>query len=104
MFSPIIILFFFNFNPIRSIDTYENETTAHNFTFQTELDPQNKFRLFWTIDYLTESLTFEVRVILKDANDWFAIGFSDYGEMVGADLCILWTDKKHKLHFQVSLT
>lgn len=26
--------------------------------------------------------------------DWIAIGFSDYGQATGADLCVFWTDWK----------
>ena len=100
MFSPLFMLFYFNFNGIDGIEPNKNESTVN--AFQIGLDSQNLYRLFWTIDYQTESLTLEVKTVLKDNYDWFAIGFSDYGETSGADLCILWFDRKRKLHFQVS--
>uniref|UniRef100_A0A6A7FUT6 Dopamine beta-hydroxylase-like n=3 Tax=Hirondellea gigas TaxID=1518452 RepID=A0A6A7FUT6_9CRUS len=31
---------------------------------------------------------------------WIAVGFSDRGELPGADLCVFWTDWKDQVHFQ----
>ena len=101
MFSPLIILFYFNLNLINGFETAKNQSIDNDFVFQIGLDPQNLYRLFWTVDYQSESLTLEVRTVLNNEYDWFAIGFSDYGELFGADLCILWADRKRKLHFQV---
>ena len=102
MFSPLIILFYFHFNQIKGFESNNNESIISNITFQTALDVDNHYHLFWTVDYETQSVTLEVRSVLEDKYGWFAIGFSDYGDIGGADLCILWTDKRFKTHFQVS--
>ncbi|XP_054157733.1 dopamine beta-hydroxylase-like [Oppia nitens] len=119
MFSPLIFLFYFHFNHQllqASIDTINNsdderllsssqpQPLTTNITFQTALDADDRYRLFWTVDYETQSVTMELRLVLADINDWFAIGFSDYGDIRGADMCMFWTDRRHgkhrKTHFQ----
>lgn len=84
--------------------TENDESDVHNGTnyFQVPLDARNRFRLFWSIDYEAEVLTMEFRILLSGRYDWFAFGFSDYGEINNADLCIFWLDKKDRLHFKVS--
>ena len=70
--------------------------------FQLPLDSEDKYRIFWTLDYKTETATIEVRANLDKETDWFAIGFSDYGNVSNADLCVLWFDWRLKSHFDVS--
>lgn len=70
--------------------------------FQLSLDPEDKYHIFWTLDYKSESATIEVRTQLHSQTDWFAIGFSDYGNITNADLCIFWFDLHQKSHFDVS--
>ncbi|CAG2177798.1 unnamed protein product, partial [Oppiella nova] len=104
MFSPIIILFYFHFNQIRGSESGGQELAdsaiESNVTFQTQLDVDDQYRLFWTVDYETQAATLEVRAVLQRPYDWFAVGFSNYGEIVDADMCVLWTDRRHKIHFQ----
>src|SRR5262249_16860579 len=80
-------------------DAYEQPKAAY---YQTALDSDNKLKLFWSVDYEAEAVTMEVRAILNRKNDWLGIGFSDYGNITKADLCLLWFDKKSKAHFEVS--
>lgn len=68
--------------------------------FETNLDPDDKLHLYWTVDYDEETVTFELRVRSSD-HDWVGVGFSNRGAITSADLCILWTDKKRKNKFQV---
>ena len=75
---------------------------SHSPVFQLPLDSKNKYRLFWTLDYEASLVNIEVRAKLNTLNDWFAIGFSDYGNITGADLCVLWFDKKPRAYFEVS--
>ena len=70
-------------------------------TFQISLDPENKFRVFWSVDQADESVVFELRIAQQQLN-WFAFGFSAYGSVAEADLCLLWFDKRGKLWFDVS--
>lgn len=56
--------------------------------------------LHWMLDYPTETITFEVhlpRIYLQ----WFAIGFSDRGDIFPADYCIL-TSGWNRVDFVVS--
>ena len=55
---------------------------------------------------LGENITFSWRVSLDkgelevraevevevDSHSWVSLGFSDYGELAGADMCVLWRD------------
>ena len=53
---------------------------------------------------LGENITFSWRVsrdkgelevsaeVELDSHSWVGLGFSDYGELVGADMCVLWRD------------
>lgn len=68
---------------------------------QLPLDRHNQYRLFWTVDYEASAVTIEVRANLRRRDDWFALGFSDYGNITEADLCVLWFDRQPKAHFQV---
>lgn len=36
--------------------------------------------------------------------NWFALGFSDRGDLENADVCLVWTDYKEQDHFEVSIT
>ena len=66
--------------------------------YHVPLDSQSSFS--WTLDYPQSKVQVEVHVpILRD--EWFAIGFSDYGDLSGADLCVMWQDWRGKFHFQV---
>ncbi|XP_008559438.1 dopamine beta-hydroxylase isoform X2 [Microplitis demolitor] len=46
-----------------------------------------------------EVIQFEIHFTAED-RAWFAIGFSDRGEITPADYCILWSDWHLKVHFQ----
>lgn len=76
-------------------------STSQPATFQIGLDPENQFRVFWSVDEADESVLFELRIVQRQLN-WFAFGFSSYGQIAEADLCLLWFDKRGKLWFDVS--
>lgn len=38
----------------------------------------------------------------SDESSWFAIGFSERGDVKPADYCILWIDWRRGVHFQVT--
>ncbi len=82
-----------------SVDNSTSSTAPS--TFQISLDPENKFRVFWSVDQADESVVFELRIAQQQLN-WFAFGFSAYGSIAEADLCLLWFDKRGKLWFDVS--
>lgn len=82
--------------------TYQAQSAGKPVFFQLALDAEDRHRIFWTLDYETETATIEVRARLERESDWFAIGFSDYGNVSNADLCVLWFDSALKSHFDVS--
>ncbi|KAH9395206.1 hypothetical protein TYRP_020965 [Tyrophagus putrescentiae] len=51
-----------------------------------------------SVDQADESVVFELRIAQQQLN-WFAFGFSAYGSVAEADLCLLWFDKRGKLWF-----
>lgn len=70
--------------------------------FNVPLDGSNQIKLYWIIDYHAAKLTFEVHL---PANfGWFALGFSDRGDLFPADYCLLWYDWKKNAHFEVHTT
>ncbi|XP_064458103.1 dopamine beta-hydroxylase-like isoform X2 [Ornithodoros turicata] len=71
--------------------------------FELVLDPSSLFKMFWTVDYDTELLTVELKLELQPT-DWFAVGFSDRGNITNADLCVLWADKRGKPHLEDTWT
>lgn len=84
----------------------KNESiTQRPATFQINLDSEDLYRLFWNVDKSDETVLLEIRMkqSIGSPLDWFAIGFSDYGQIERADLCLLWFDKRGKLHFEVCL-
>lgn len=103
----LISLFFLFLNHFAS-STAGNEWARKNKlnetipTYEINLDFQDRYHLFWTIDYDSETILFELKLKLTTNFDWwFAFGFSDYGLMSNADLCMIWFDKRRFLHFQV---
>lgn len=67
--------------------------------FYVPLDGVGKIKLYWTLDYYAEKITFEVHLLSNFG--WFALGFSERGELFPADYCLLWYDWKKNEHFQV---
>lgn len=74
-----------------------------NQTFHSQLDARGRVNLYWKIHYPEKYLLLEVRAQLHDLllRPFVAIGFSDYGNWTNADLCVLWLDKRRRMHFQV---
>ncbi len=87
--------------------------------YNIELDEQLTF--YWQLDYDSNVLIAEVQFVepqesrrrkrkrsgAKQSNgneiqDWISVGFSDYGELSGADLCTFWSDWKGEIFLQVS--
>lgn len=58
--------------------------------------------MYWSLDYYEGKVRFEIHLPKKIG--WFALGFSDRGELEDADFCVLWRDWKGMQHFDVSFT
>lgn len=69
--------------------------------YYISLDSSANMSMYWSLDYDQKYVRFEIHLPLRKW-DWFAIGFSDYGEFYPADFCILWSDRKWRTEFQVS--
>ncbi|CAD5118872.1 DgyrCDS7544 [Dimorphilus gyrociliatus] len=76
-------------------------SSGEQFQYENDviLDGHKRFHLFWNFDNVLEEVTFEIEAKIKK-DQFFAFGFSDYGEFINADYAILWTDKDGKPHFQ----
>ncbi|KAK5640110.1 hypothetical protein RI129_010921 [Pyrocoelia pectoralis] len=66
--------------------------------FHVPLDEGSLITLDWVVDYNRKIVTFEVH--LPSNTGWFAIGFSNGGEIFPADYCVLWYDWKGRLKFE----
>nr|XP_012142347.1 PREDICTED: tyramine beta-hydroxylase [Megachile rotundata] len=53
----------------------------------------------WRVDFMSEVIIAEVHYKGTD-NTWFAIGFSNYGELQPADYCVLWVDWHRQIQLQ----
>nr|CAH7713214.1 unnamed protein product [Callosobruchus chinensis] len=58
--------------------------------FDVSLKEDNSIRLYWQLDYSSDTVTFEVHI--PSGYGWFALGLSDRGDWFPADYCILWAD------------
>lgn len=70
--------------------------------YDVALDLNDTHHLYWRVDYPSEEVKFEVHSRARAPHPWIAVGFSDRGDLPGADLCVLWTDWHGRVHFQVS--
>jgi hypothetical protein len=75
--------------------------TATASIFRIPLDTNSTFS--WTLDYPAGTVTVEVHTT-AGKDHWVAVGFSDYGALEGADLCVLWRDWRGHTHLQVCLS
>ncbi|OTF70185.1 hypothetical protein BLA29_010296 [Euroglyphus maynei] len=113
LMTALVALFFLFYNHLilnsdgsTSITNHQKSMTnddlaKSNSTYQINLDIDDHYHLYWSPNYLDETILFELKLKLKTNYDWFAFGFSDHGSLVNADLCLIWTDKRRRLHLEV---
>lgn len=69
---------------------------------ESVLDAKGEMTLKWRVDYEDKKIQFRVDFSDKAPHiNWFALGFSDRGNMENSDVCLVWTDYKGKDHFEV---
>jgi hypothetical protein len=73
-------------------------STAAAQLFRIPLDTNSTFS--WTLDYPAGTISVEVHSP-AEKDHWVAVGFSDYGALGGADLCVMWRDWRGSTHLQV---
>ncbi|XP_039288853.1 dopamine beta-hydroxylase [Nilaparvata lugens] len=71
--------------------------------FNIPLDPSGLAKMFWSLDYVRNEVAIEVHAHLEPTQ-WMAVGFSDYGKLSHADLCVYWIDWKRKAHIQDAIS
>lgn len=85
-----------------SLDDHLPLGQVNSHFFDISLDePNDQLHLSWIPEYKRRQLLLQVQFHQRTKFDWFAIGFSDYGNITKADLCILWPDHKGQFHFEV---
>jgi hypothetical protein len=55
---------------------------------QVTLDPVEKVKLTWMVDWPEKNVFFQVKNGINERYTWFAIGFSRRGEFPRTDFCI----------------
>lgn len=76
--------------------------TATSFRYKVQLDTERDLVLRWGVSYNSERIYFELSgKVLPD--QWLAFGFSDYGDVEGADLAVV-DFQSYKVHLRVRLT
>lgn len=61
------------------------------------------YKLFWSPNYETKSVKFEIHLTPSlNKGDWFALGFSNYGEHTMADYCFVQQGGNGRHSIQVS--
>ncbi|XP_001602880.1 tyramine beta-hydroxylase [Nasonia vitripennis] len=53
----------------------------------------------WRVELTTEQIVAEVHYAAEEYS-WFAVGFSNYGELKPADYCVLWVDWHRETHLE----
>ena len=65
-----------------------NADLFSEYAHHAVLDPEEKMKLFWTVDWDAETVSFAVEA---ETTGWVGIGFSTRsGRMVGSDVVIGW--------------
>ncbi|XP_045498203.1 tyramine beta-hydroxylase [Colias croceus] len=68
---------------------------------ESVLDPNGELLLKWRIDYSIRKIRFQLSLSDKAMPiNWFALGFSNRGDLENADVCLVWTDYKEHDHFE----
>ncbi|XP_064089523.1 dopamine beta-hydroxylase-like [Macrobrachium nipponense] len=81
-------------------DHHQQQLPIHDVA----LDLNDTHHLFWRVDYQERTIRFEVHSRRRGASHpWVGVGFSDRGEAVGSDYCVLWTDWHGRVRFQNAL-
>lgn len=59
------------------------------------------FHCLRRVELTTEQIVAEVHYAAEEYS-WFAVGFSNYGELKPADYCVLWLDWHRETHLEVN--
>lgn len=73
---------FSSFSPLSLKDVSPNQM------HQVTLDPIEKVKLTWMVDWPEKTVFFQVKNGINERYSWFALGFSRRGEFPRTDFCI----------------
>ncbi|XP_064616993.1 dopamine beta-hydroxylase-like [Liolophura sinensis] len=76
---------------------------SRGLRYGTYLDHTHRFHLAWDVDYPRETVNFHLTVRVG-TDQWFGMGFSDYGESTNADVLVVWTNSRGTHFFQDAYT
>ena len=61
----------------------------------SSIDLSPDLKLDWEVDRERGEVEMMVEGVVE-MMDWVGVGFSDYGDTAGADMCVVWTDWRGK--------
>lgn len=64
---------------------------------QQTLDPVEKVKLTWMVDWPEKNVFFQVKNGINDKYSWFAVGFSRRGDFPLTDFCIFQRDEGERI-------
>lgn len=77
------------------LKTGKVESRRH-YRYSTYLDSLRRFHLWWDVNYKTNTVNFRLLAVVTP-DEWFGVGYSQYGKATNADYFVHWTDKE-KMH------
>ena len=81
MFSALLVVFL-------ALTSASAADLSSEYTHQAVLDPEELMKLYWTVDWDSETVSFAVEAA---TTGWVGFGFSSgNGMMVGSDVVIGW--------------
>ncbi|KAG5682712.1 hypothetical protein PVAND_012046 [Polypedilum vanderplanki] len=68
-----------------------------NQMHQITLDPVEKVKLTWMVDWPEKNVFFQVKNGINDKFSWFAVGFSRRGDFARTDFCIFQKEENDRI-------
>ena len=72
---------------LTAFHSFASADLLSDFAHHAVLDPEEKMKLYWTVDWDTEAVSFAVEA---ETTGWVGFGFSGSGQMAGSDVVIGW--------------
>lgn len=82
---------------LTAFHSFASADLLSEFAHHAVLDPEEKMKLYWTVDWDAEAVSFAVEA---GTTGWVGFGFSDSGQMTGSDIVIGWV-KDNKGYLKV---
>jgi len=92
MAGPLVLLLC-----LTALHSLSSADLLTEFAHHAVLGSQEKMKLYWTVDWDAEAVSFAVEA---DTTGWVGFGFSGSGQMAGSDVVIGWV-KDNKGYLKV---